>query len=72
MKSRKENFAKNLKEIREFLGITQYELCERCSYSQCAISNFESGRRAPGLKNIVKIANALGVSTDRLIFGGSK
>jgi transcriptional regulator with XRE-family HTH domain len=34
---------------------------------QCAISHFETGRRAPSLDNLKRLADALEVTTDYLI-----
>lgn len=61
------NFAKNLKEIREFLGISQTELGKRCGLKACHISHFETENREPNIQNLSKIAKGLGVTTDRLL-----
>lgn len=61
------NFAKNLKEIREFLGISQTELGKRCGFEASHISHFETGNREPNIQNLLKIARGLGVTTDRLL-----
>lgn len=62
----------NLKEIRKFLGISQQELALRAGLQPSAISNFENGNREPSVKNLIKLSKALGVTTDRLLFGRPK
>lgn len=63
------NFKHNLKEVREFLGISQTELSNRIGLMPSAISHFEGGRREPNILNLAKLAKGLGVTTDRLLFG---
>lgn len=63
------NFKHNLKAVREFLGISQTELSNRAGMLPSAISHFEGGRREPNIQNLAKLAKALGVTTDRLLFG---
>lgn len=63
------NIKKNLKEIREYLGLSQSALAHKAGFDPSAISHFETGTREPNITNLVKLADALGVSTDRLIFG---
>ena len=65
------NIKKNLKEVRVFLGLSQAALAKKAGFESSAISHFETGTREPSLPNLVKLAKALGVSTDRLIFGVS-
>jgi len=66
------NFINNLKEVREFLGLTQSELARRTGLQPSAINHFEAGRREPTMQNLVKLAEGLGVTTDRLLFGVKK
>lgn len=68
----KREFKHNLKAVREFLGISQAELSQRTGLMPSAISHFEGGRREPNIKNLAKLAKALGVTTDRLLFGIEK
>lgn len=63
------NIKQNLKEVREFLGLSQVELARRTGLEPSAISHIETGNREPNLENLTKLSKALGVSTDRLIFG---
>jgi transcriptional regulator with XRE-family HTH domain len=41
-------------------GISQRELAERMGTTQAALSNWEVGRRRPGLTELVALADALG------------
>jgi transcriptional regulator with XRE-family HTH domain len=63
------NIKEHLKEVREFLGLSQEELAARAGLMPSAISHIEGGRREPNLKTLTKLTNALGVSSDRLLFG---
>lgn len=63
------NLKNNLKEVREFLGLSQSELGRKTGLQPSAIAHFEAGRREPNIDNLVKLSIALGVSTDRLLFG---
>lgn len=60
-------FSSNLKEVRQFLGLTQADLAKKCNLRPSAISHVESNRREPKLSTAFKIANALGVTLDRLL-----
>ena len=51
------------------LGITQEALAEISDVTTQFVSYAESGKRAMRPENLLKIANALGVSTDYLLTG---
>lgn len=61
-----------IKEIRKFLGISSTELAYRSGLSLTHISHFETGSRLPSLKNLIALAEGLGVSLDRLVYGRKK
>lgn len=61
------NFRDGLKELREFLGWSQSDLAKRTGLTIPAISHFENGKRLPSFKNLIKLADAFGVTVDRLI-----
>ena len=42
-------------------------LADKTGLKPSAISHFERGRRLPSLKNLVKLADALGVTLDELV-----
>ncbi len=54
---------------RKKLGITQEALAEISDVTTQFVSYAESGKRAMRPENLLKIANALGVSTDYLLTG---
>lgn len=61
-----------IKLVRESKGMTQEDLAFACGYkSRSTINKFEKGICETKLSNIKKIASALGVDTDYLVFGDS-
>jgi len=61
------NFANNLKQIRNKMGISQEELAERIGVRQSAIANYEAGTRYPRLDQVEGIAKALKTSIEDLL-----
>lgn len=61
------NFPKNLKQIREFLGYSQAEVAELAGLTCGSLSMLESGKRTPSLPTLVKLLKALGVKFERLV-----
>ena len=61
--------ALRLKKAREDAGLTQSELAQRIGITQQQISYAESGEKLLGTAKIVKLADALGVTTDYLLTG---
>lgn len=59
--------ALNIRQIRVMLGITQATLAEKAGITRAAMSQIEGGERIPSLASFVAIAEALGVSLDRLV-----
>ena len=56
-----------IREVREAAGIKQVDLYSRLMWRQSRLSNFENGRRTPGLheaRELVAALNALGASCD--------
>ena len=47
--------------------MTKRELGKRVGVSQQMISQIVSGNRVPGTTNLIRIANALGVTVDELL-----
>ena len=60
-------FAKRLKLLREEHSIQQKELAKYLDYVGSAISNYETGRNEPSLRQLVKIADFFDVSVDYLV-----
>ena len=56
-------------ERRKHLGLTQESLAEKADVTTQFVSYAESGKRAMRPENLLKLANALGVSTDYLLTG---
>lgn len=57
----------NLRQIREFRGLTQQELADKTGLAASQISNFECGERTPSLKNLVKLCLALDYSPSHFL-----
>jgi transcriptional regulator with XRE-family HTH domain len=63
-------FGTNLREVRKTYGIDAQRLSDGLKlgdYGRQTISNWENGKREPDLYTLCKIADFLGVSTDRLL-----
>ena len=60
-------FGLRLKELRKEKGLSQEELSEASGLHRTYISDIERGERNVSLKNIEKIAKALGVDMKELI-----
>ena len=60
---------KRIMERRKKLGLTQEALAERSELTTQFVSYAESGKRGMRPENLMKIAAALGVSTDYLLTG---
>lgn len=63
------SFAKNLKSKREKFGVSQAKLAEICELDRTYISMLETGKRNPSLINLVKLSNALKITTSCLLEG---
>ena len=62
-------FGKSVRKRRETSGLTQEKLAERAALDPTYISGIERGIRNPGIKNVVRIAKALGIKTAELCVG---
>lgn len=58
---RDRRFGKRIKRLRERADLTQEQLAEKTSLSTPSIGYIEIGKHFPRLKNLQKIAKALGV-----------
>lgn len=66
-----DTFGARLLLIRHEMGTTQVEAAERCGLDDGSWSNWENGRVPRNLPEVVhKIAQALGVERDWLMWGG--
>jgi len=70
MKERKElmTFGKRLTEMRKRRGLTQQQLCELVNVHISQLRNYENDRSQPTLEVIRKMALALDVTADELVF----
>ena len=59
----------NIRRRREALDYSQEKLAEKSGLDQTYISGIECGRRNLGVKNVARIARALGVTTAKLMEG---
>lgn len=66
MSKQPETFATRLRALRTEAGISQTELAARIGRKPPDVSAFEAGRREPTWATACKIADALGVTMDKL------
>ena len=59
----------NVRRRREARELTQEKLAERAGLDPTYISGIERGLRNPGIKNVAKLAKALGLTTAELLKG---
>ncbi len=64
-------FPSILKNCRQDKNLNQTELAQKTSLQPSAISHFESGSRKPSFDNLIKLADALEVTTDYLLDRGA-
>lgn len=62
-------FGQNVRKYRELKGVTQEWLAQKSTLDRTYISDIERGARNLGIKNVVRIARALGISTAQLCQG---
>ncbi len=63
------SLGQNVRKKREKLELTQEKLAEFSGLDPTYISGIERGVRNPGIKNVAKIAKALGITTSELCKG---
>ncbi len=64
-----EKFGKRIKQLRNALGISQEKFALSIEMDRTYYASVESGKRNISIKNIVKIANGLGISLEELFKG---
>ena len=62
-------FGRNLRKFREASALTQEALAEKADMDRTYLSDIERGLRNAGIKNIVRLAKALGIPASRLMDG---
>lgn len=58
---------KNIRKFRILAQMRQEDLAEKCDCSSSLIGQVEHARTKPSLETVVRIANALSVTVDRLL-----
>ena len=58
-----------LRTLRKQRGLTMKQLGEAVGAAESTISQYETGKRKPDYKTLIKLAEYLGVSTDYLLRG---
>jgi transcriptional regulator with XRE-family HTH domain len=61
------NIGKNLAEIRKKKGISQVELADKTGISQQLLSHYEIGRLHIAAEMVIRLAQILDVSTDKIL-----
>lgn len=67
-----DRFARNLKEMLGDYNMTQGELAEMSGLSEPTISSYVNQTRMPGVKALLNISYAFGITVDELIDFGDK
>lgn len=61
------DFKHRLKQLRLKKGLKQWAVAKVLGYRYTAISNYESGRNEPSIKDLIRLAKFFNVSVDYLI-----
>ena len=64
-----DHIGENIKSVRIAKKLSQQDLADLCGISNTVISQYENGRKTPGLSTLARIAKNLGVSIERLYYG---
>lgn len=64
--------SKNMKKIRNELGMTQQEVADRLNVTRQAVSSWENGKNHPDLATLENIARVYDVELEELIYGKKK
>ncbi len=62
----KKLFGKKIKEARDRLGFTQFELAEKIGVSQNFLGDIERGIKLPSLNTLIQLSNILKLSLDSM------
>jgi len=64
-------FGHNVSRFRDKSGLSQDKLAEKADIDRAYLSGIERGVRNPGIKVVIRISKALGVTLDQLCKGVS-
>ena len=56
-----------IKARRKQMGLTQAEVAQKLGIASQSVTNYESGKTDPSIRNLISLAAVLGVSTDYLL-----
>lgn len=59
----------NIRRFREKAGISQEALADKLSVTRQAVSNWELGKTEPDIDTLHRIADALGVTIEEIVYG---
>lgn len=62
-------FGQNLKNIRQSVGLSQFQLAKLVNTTQQRVSEWEKGQIEPSLRYLIKLVNVLEVSFEELTEG---
>lgn len=65
--SARQDFARNLRKIRQSQGISQEKLADLCDLHRTYVSSVERGERNIAVDNMERLATALGVDIRELL-----
>lgn len=63
------DFAENLKKCKTKKGISQEEISKKMSIHPVQFSRYERGQSVPSIEVVQKIADALEITIDQLLYG---
>lgn len=61
------NISENIKKYRKERGMTQQQLSELCGVPAISLGRYERGERNPSIDTLIKIAEALDITIEKLI-----
>ena len=64
---RRRQVGARIKEIRQHIGLTQAEVAQKLGIAKQSVTNYESGKSEPTIRNLIALATVLNVSTDYLL-----
>ena len=68
-RARRVALGQRLRQLREARGLTQEELAEQAGMHRAVPGHYERGDREPGISQVWRLADALGVTIQELLDG---
>lgn len=66
-RERRRQVGARIKELRQHIGLTQADVAETLGIAKQSVTNYESGKTDPSIRNLIALATVLGVTTDYLL-----